>query len=193
MDTDCRISIASHKHFTQAESICRQMTQSAESRGTGIAGRTSESIRKKMEEGKAIIATLPNGQWIGFTYLDVWEDGTFVSQSGLIVDPAFRHHGVAKGLKYALFTLSRRLFPKAKIFSITTNQAVMSLNTQLGFRPVAFSELPQEARFWKQCATCKNCDILARTGGKYCLCTGMLFDPAETTSVPRTESYACVP
>lgn len=164
----------------------------AQSRGIGIAGRTAESIRNKMEEGKAIIATLPNGQWIGFTYMDVWEDGTFVSQSGLIVDPAFRHHGVAKGLKYALFALSRRLFPQAKIFSITTNQAVMSLNSQLGFRPVAFSELSQEARFWKQCATCQNCDILARTDRNYCLCTGMLFDPADSRSVPGTTSYGLI-
>ena len=192
MDTDCRISIASSEHYTQADSICRQMAQSAMNRGTGIAGRTAESIRKKMEEGRAIIATLPNGQWIGFTYLDVWEGGEFVSQSGLIVDPAFRQHGVASQLKYALFTLSRRLFPNAKIFSITTNQAVMGLNTQLGFRPVAFSELPREARFWGQCATCRNCDVLARTGGKYCLCTGMLFDPAYSTPVSPAKTRAGV-
>ncbi|QMW00332.1 GNAT family N-acetyltransferase [Spirosoma foliorum] len=193
MDTDCRISIASREHLSQADSICRQMALSAQSRGTGIAGRSPESIRKKMEEGKAIIATLPNGQWIGFTYLDVWEEGKFVSQSGLIVDPAFRQHGVARRLKYALFTLSRRLFPKAKIFSITTNQAVMSLNTQLGFRPVAFSELPQEARFWGQCASCQNCDILIRTSKKYCLCTGMLFDPAFSASANPAKTYAFVP
>jgi len=190
MDTDCIISIASREHFPQADSICHQMAQSTLSRGTGIAGRTAESIRRKMDEGKAIIATLPTGQWIGFTYLDVWEEGAFVSQSGLIVDPTFRHHGVASQLKHALFDLSRQLFPNAKIFSITTSQAVMGLNTQLGFRPVAFSELPQETRFWKQCASCQNCDILARTGGKYCLCTGMLFDPAHP--MPTSLAEACV-
>lgn len=65
MDTDYRISITSREHVAQADSICRQMAQSAQSRGTGNVGRTDESIREKMEEGKAIIATLPNRQWIG--------------------------------------------------------------------------------------------------------------------------------
>ncbi len=71
MDIDCKISVASYEHFSQADSICRQMAQSAMSRGTGIAGRTAESIRQKMQAGRAVIATLPDGQWVGFAYLDV--------------------------------------------------------------------------------------------------------------------------
>ncbi|GAB3896182.1 hypothetical protein GCM10028825_41500 [Spirosoma agri] len=130
-----------------------------------------------MLDGKAVIATLPMGQWVGFAYLDVWENGQFVSHSGLIVDPDYRRHGVAQQVKQALFRLSRQLFPGAKLFSITTGQAVMNLNTQLGFRPVAFGELPQDERFWNQCSSCQNCDILARTARKYCLCTGMLYEP----------------
>jgi N-acetylglutamate synthase-like GNAT family acetyltransferase len=193
MDTDCKISVASCEHVAQAESICRQMAQSALGRGTGIAGRTPAYVRQKMLECKAVIAMLPDGKWAGFAYLDIWEGGAFVSQSGLIVEPDCRQHGVARQLKYALFTLSRQLFPKAKIFSITTSQAVMTINTQLGFRPVAFSELPQETPFWAQCNTCQNCDILARTGKKYCLCTGMLFDPAIAAPTPAlvTKTYAC--
>ena len=178
MSTKYRIGIASSEHLAQADAICRQMRLSAANRGTGIAGRSPEYIRQKMQTGTALIATLPNGQWVGFTYLDVWENGLFVSQSGLIVDPAYRHQGVARRLKHALFTLSRQLFPTAKLFSITTGQVVMDLNRELGFRPVAFSELPHDPQFWQQCATCRNCDILARTGGKYCLCTGRLFDNA---------------
>lgn len=177
MNVEYTISIASSDHIDQVDSICRLMAESAVARGTGIAGRSPAYLRQKMLDGKAVIATGLNGKWVGFTYLDVWEEGRFISQSGLIVEPAFRQHGVAKRLKEALFTLSRQLYPLAKIFSITTSQAVMRLNTQFGFRPVAFSELPQEARFWEQCTTCQNCDILARTGGKYCLCTGMLYEP----------------
>ncbi len=177
METECKITTASCEHLNQVDSICRQMAQSALTRGTGIGGRTPEEIRQKILEGKAIIAIQPNGQWAGFAYLTSWEGGKFVSQSGLIVDPAYRRQGLARCIKGALFDMSRRLFPNAKLFSITTSQAVMNLNTQLGFRPVAFSELPQEAGFWGQCASCSNCDILARTGGKYCLCTGLLYDP----------------
>lgn len=176
MSTEYTICIASDEHLMQADSICQQMHLSAQSRGTGIAGRSPDYVRQKMQAGTAIIATLSDGQWVGFTYLDAWENGTFVSQSGLIVAPDFRHQGVAHRLKKALFTLSRQLFPDAKLFSITTGQLVMDLNRELGFRPVAFSELPHDAQFWHQCGTCRNCDILARTGGEYCLCTGMLFD-----------------
>lgn len=183
METECRISLAASEHLSQVESICRQMAESAIERGTGIGGRSPDYLSQKIRDGKAMIATGPDGTWVGFAYLEIWEGGQFVSQSGLIVDPAYRQHGVARQLKYALFELSRRLFPQAKLFSITTSQAVMSLNTQLGFRPVAFSELPQEARFWGQCASCQNCDILARTGRKFCLCTGMLYEPAVTKPI----------
>lgn len=187
MDTEFKIIIASREHLSQLDSICRQMAQSAQARGTGIAGRSPEELSQKILDRKAIIALLPNVQWVGFAYLAVWEGGQFISQSGLIVDPAFRQQGVAGQLKRALFALSRRLFPDAKLFSITTNQSVMHLNTQLGFRPAAFSELPQEARFWEQCASSQNCDILARTGGKYCLCTGMLYEPIDLK--PLAMSY----
>ena len=179
METDFKITIATSEHLTQVDSICKQMAESAHLRGTGIGGRSPEDLCQKVLEGKAVIATQPNGKWLGFAYLDSWEGGRLISQSGLIVNPAYRQQGIAKRIKYALFALSRRLFPKAKIFSITTSQAVMNLNTQLGFRPVAFAELPQEERFWGKCASCQNCDILARTGRKHCLCTGMLYDPEE--------------
>ena len=190
METDYTITLASSEHLSQVESICRQMAESAKARGTGIGGRSPDYLSQKIRDGKAMIATGPDGIWVGFAYLEIWEGGQFVSHSGLIVDPAYRQHGVARQLKYALFELSRRLFPKAKLFSITTSQAVMSLNTQLGFRPVAFFELPQEARFWGQCSSCKNCDILARTGRKYCFCTGMLYEPAVIKPISPTYANA---
>jgi hypothetical protein len=49
----------------------------------------------------------------------------------------------------------------------------------LGYRPVTFSELTDDPEFWKGCQTCKNFDILTRTERKMCLCTGMLYDPAQ--------------
>ncbi|MEM9985946.1 MAG: hypothetical protein AAF804_12720, partial [Bacteroidota bacterium] len=33
--------------------------------------------------------------------------------------------------------------------------------------------------FWKGCQSCRNYDILTRNERKLCLCTGMLFDPAQ--------------
>ena len=91
--------------------------------------------------------------------------------------PDYRKLGLAKEIKQIVFQHSRTKFPNAKIFSITTGLAVMKLNTDLGYKPVTFSELTDDQSFWKGCQTCKNYDVLTRTAQKMCLCTGMLFDP----------------
>ena len=51
------------------------------------------------------------------------------------------------------------------------------MNTDLGYKPVTFSELTKDQTFWNGCQTCKNFDVLQRTEQTMCLCTGMLFDP----------------
>ncbi|MDR1698831.1 MAG: GNAT family N-acetyltransferase, partial [Prevotellaceae bacterium] len=76
------------------------------------------------------------------------------------------------------FNLSRQLFPKAKLFGLTSGLAVMKINTELGYKPVTFSELTDDEAFWKGCEGCVNYDILQRTNRKHCICTGMLYDPA---------------
>ena len=65
----------------------------------------------------------------------------------------------------------------------------MRINTSLGYVPVPFAELTQDDEYWKGCGTpespcCINCDVLARTKRKYCVCTGMLFDPARHPNTP---------
>ncbi|MBC7892815.1 MAG: GNAT family N-acetyltransferase [Sphingobacteriaceae bacterium] len=192
MPNDFRIERASDRHVGHAETICAAMEESAIARGTGIGTRTPQQIREKMRAGKAIIATDASGEWAGFCYLEAWENETFVSNSGLIVAPRFRMRGLAERLKQRLFRLCRKLFPQAKLFGITTSQAVMNLNTKLGFKPVAFGALPKDPTFWAGCAACRNHDILARTNGTYCLCTGMVFEPKkkvlkETTEVGEAE------
>ena len=37
------------------------------------------------------------------------------------------------------------------------------MNTDLGYKPVTFSELTDDQSFWKGCQTCKNVDVLTRT------------------------------
>ena len=52
-----------------------------------------------MEEGKAVIAVTQDGTWVGFCYIEAWEHGKYVANSGLIVSPAFRKTGVATEIK----------------------------------------------------------------------------------------------
>ncbi|MEC7264604.1 MAG: GNAT family N-acetyltransferase, partial [Bacteroidota bacterium] len=159
-------------------------TESAKVRGTGIARRTPEYIIKRLQNGNAIIA-LDGDKFAGFCYIEVWGNKDFVANSGLIVHPDYRNQGLAKQIKKAVFDLSRKKFPDAKIFGITTGLAVMKMNYELGYKPVTFSELTDDPEFWKGCQTCKNFDILTRTEKKMCLCTGMLYDPAAKKTEPK--------
>lgn len=173
---EVEVLVARPVHKVFAEEICEQMESAAKIRGTGIAKRQPEYIRKKMDEGEAVIA-LSGDALAGFCYIESWDTKKYVANSGLIVCPEFRRIGLARRLKTRAFELSAELFPEAKIFGITTSLAVMKINSDLGYKPVTFSELTQDDVFWNGCRSCPNHDVLERTKREYCLCTGMLFDP----------------
>lgn len=171
-----KVVIANQSHNKYAEIICQTIDEAAQVRGTGIAKRKPEYILTKLENGNAVIA-LDGDTFAGFCYIEAWSHGKFVANSGLIVHPDYRGIGLAKKIKKVVFEHSRAKFPDAKVFSITTGLAVMKLNSELGYKPVTFSELTEDQSFWNGCQTCKNHDVLMRTQQKMCLCTGMLYDP----------------
>lgn len=173
------IYVADESHSVYAEEICELVFVSAQERGTGIAKRSPEYVKEKMRDHKAVIAIAEDGTFAGFSYIETWSHTKFVANSGLIIAHQFRKTGLAKRIKQEIFNLSRKMYPYAKIFSITTGLAVMKINSQLGFRPVPFSELTDDDEFWRGCKGCKNYDILERNNRKMCLCTGLLYDPAE--------------
>jgi len=179
MTDDFIIEVANEGHYEYAVTICEEMESSAKARGTGIAKRTPDYIKQKMQEGKSVIATTKNGEWAGFCYIESWSHGEYVANSGLIVSPNFRKSGLATLIKRRIFQLSREKYPTAKIFGLTTGLAVMKINSDLGYEPVTYSELTQDDAFWKGCTNCVNYDILMSKDRKNCLCTAMLYDPAE--------------
>ncbi|WP_347070078.1 GNAT family N-acetyltransferase [Flavobacterium sp. WV_118_3] len=182
------IVIAQKEHYVYAAEICDTIETSALQRGTGIAKRTPEYIRKKIDMQDAVIA-LENGKFAGFCYIESWSHGKFVAHSGLIVHPDYRHLGLAKKIKTFVFDYSQKKYPEAKIFGITTGLAVMKINSDLGYRPVPFSELTDDPSFWSGCTTCSNFDILQRKENKMCLCTGMLYDPNEKRKPKATYTF----
>jgi len=173
------VRVATPDDKKYAETITTEMEESAKARGTGIAKRSPLYIEQKMEEGKAVIAVMPDGTWVGFCYIEAWEHEKYVANSGLIVSPAFRKTGIATEIKRKVFELSRKKYPDAKIFGLTTGLAVMKINSDLGYEPVTYSELTTDDEFWKGCQSCVNYDILMSKGRKNCMCTAMLFDPVE--------------
>ncbi|NVJ88876.1 MAG: GNAT family N-acetyltransferase [Flavobacteriaceae bacterium] len=179
-----KIVIANVSHIKYADIICKTIEEAAQIRGTGIAKRQPEYIATKMENGNAVIA-LDGDKFAGFCYIEQWGHGKFVANSGLIVHPDYRNIGLAKNIKDLIFKHSRTKFPDAKIFSITTGLAVMKMNSELGYKPVTFSELTDDQSFWNGCQTCRNYDVLQRTERKMCLCTGMLYDPNQKNKTKR--------
>lgn len=173
------VCVAEECHTKFADAICREIYISSLERKTGIANRTPEYICGKIRAGKAVIAVAENGDFAGFSYIESWGGKSFVATSGLIVAHAYRGLGIAKMIKEQTFLLSRKLFPNAKIFSITTGAAVMKMNYEFGFRPVPFSELTDDPEFWKGCEGCRHFEILKSHDYKMCICTGLLYDPAE--------------
>jgi len=172
------ISVANFSHLKFAASICKMIEDASKIRGTGIAKREPEYICQKIKEGKSVIATVDD-EVIGFCYIESWGGQKFVANSGLIVHPEYRKTGLARKIKSAIFELSTNKFPDAKLFGITTSLAVMKINSDLGYKPVTFSELTSDDAFWKGCESCINHDILMRTKRSMCLCTAMVCDPTK--------------
>jgi hypothetical protein len=181
-----RVAVPGDKVY--AKTITDEMESSARARGTGIAKRSPEYVAAKIDEGKAVIALMPDGTWVGFCYIETWE-GEYVANSGLIVSPEFRKSGVAKAIKHRIFQLSREKYPEAKIFGLTTGLAVMKINSDLGYEPVTYSELTQDEKFWAGCKSCVNYDILMSKERKNCLCTAMLYDPKDHYEPLETQEH----
>ncbi len=174
-----KIKIAGTEDFEFAEAISKEMAESAKMRGTGIAQRSPEYLKKQMSEGKAIIALSKDGEVAGFCYIESWGHQKYAANSGLIVFPEFRKFGLARKIKAKAFELSRKKYPDAKLFGLTTSLAVMKINSELGYHPVTYSELTDDEEFWKGCQSCVNYDILTKKERKNCLCTAMLFEPKK--------------
>ena len=175
---EIKVRVADATHEKYVDTILQTIAEAAKVRGTGIAKRSPEYVATKMREAKAVIA-LSGEKFAGFSYIETWGNKTYVTTSGLIVHPDFRGMGVAKRIKDMTFSLARTRWPHAKIFSLTSGAAVMTMNSQLGYQPVTFADLTDDEAFWRGCEGCINVDVLHRTGRKYCICTAMLYDPEE--------------
>lgn len=172
------VDIAQASHTIYATQICELIAQSAKLRGTGRGKRSPEVIAQKIMSGQAIIA-LYGDKLAGFSYIEPWQEETFVVNTGLIVAPLFRGAKIAIMIKKKAIELAAEKYPGAKMFSLTTSLPVMKLNTDLGYKPVTYSELPQTKKFWDGCESCPNYDHLVEKNYKMCFCTSMLLDNIE--------------
>lgn len=176
------VTVADNQHLEFVPVILKEIEESAKERGTGIAKRSAEYLEEKINEGKAVMAFSAEGEWAGFCYIETWSNKEYVANSGLIVAKKFRKDGLAKAIKQKIFSYSREKYPDAKLFGLTTGLAVMKINSNLGYKPVTYSELTQDEVFWSGCKSCVNFEILKSKDRKNCLCTAMLYNPEEHKS-----------
>lgn len=181
-ETDFLVQVANADHVFWIEEICDAMLAFAKQKGAGVSERSPEFLGTKMIKGEAVIAFAPDGKFAGFAFISAWDNDRYVSNSGFIVAPEFRHIGLAKRIKRKIFELGREKYPEAILFSLTTSSEVMKMNHELGFEPVTYSELTADNDFWEDCKSCVNCPILMYKERKNCLCTAMRYDPKEKES-----------
>ena len=55
----------------------------------------------------------------------------------------------------------------------------MKINSDMGYRPVTYSQITEDEKFWKGCQSCVNYQILVSKERKNCLCTALLYEPAQ--------------
>ena len=185
---EIEIVVATADHVKYVDEVLDTINRAAKVRGTGIAKRSPDYVKQKMIEGKAVLA-LYHDRFAGFSYIECWSNKKFVANSGLIVNPDFRNLGLAKRIKRRIFDLSREMFPEAKIFSLTTGEAVMKINSELGFRPATFPMLTDDEAFWRGCESCVNltfCNVMVDA----CACAQVCFMILPNTKRTRNENVS---
>jgi GNAT superfamily N-acetyltransferase len=142
-----------------------------------VALRAPALLRAKIEDDHAVVA-LEGEELVGFGFWSEWEEGRFVSHSGLVVRADRRGRGLGRRLKLALLESSRRGFPRASLMSLSNSPEIKALNLALGFRVVPLERLTRDPGFWDGCRACRNwAEVVAR--GERCCCEGMLLAPEE--------------
>ena len=185
-----KVIVADASHEKYVDLINDTIRDAARKRGSGIAERTHEYVAAKMREGKAVLALDPSKQgelgdtFAGFSYIETWGNKAYVTTSGLIVHPDYQGRDISKRIKDHTFTLARVRWPHAKIFSLTSGDAVMKMNTALGYVPVSYQQLTDDDMYAQGYSGCLNYPILEMKERKFCICTGMLYDPEKHKGEP---------
>jgi hypothetical protein len=184
-----KIEITSFAHIPYAKAICQLIEESARERGIGRGKRQVASIVEKIKTGHGIIA-LQDGELAGFSYIEAWDNESFVVNTGLIVVAKFRTNGLATKIKTMAMALATTKYPNAKLFSLTTTFAVMKMNSALGYQAVTYSELPKNPQFWEGCKSCPNYKTLQKKNHRMCFCTAMLLLANTDTLLDNSGNYS---
>lgn len=140
-----------------------------------MAPRPKAFLDATIESGRAALA-LADNDLVGFGYFSAWENGRFVSHSGLVVKPDYRGQGLGRQLKMVLFNASQQQFPRAVLMSLTNSTQVKAMNLKLGYEVVPIEQLTTDPGFWEGCKNCRNY-TQTQASGLRCCCEAMALKP----------------
>ena len=169
------VRVSNITDLVYVNTITDEIDKASADPSTSILKRSASLIAEKIMSGNAIIAVTTTGKWVGFCYLQEWSHGKFVANCGLVVAAKFRRMGIALRIKKQIVVLSKKIYPEAKLFGLTTSLAVMKVNTDLGYKPVTYASITNDDGFWSGCRQCANYAILEARERKNCLCTAMMY------------------
>ncbi|WP_395946166.1 hypothetical protein [Caedibacter taeniospiralis] len=111
--SNIEIVIANSTHCHFAETISRQIEESAKQRKTDIAKRSVSYLQDKLRTQHAVIAIDQLLNTVaGFCYIESWQDKRYVSNSGLFVFPPYRNLGLSKVIKKQGIRTCENLLPR---------------------------------------------------------------------------------
>src|SRR5829696_1196447 len=115
MEAIYTVRIAQHADHKFAKIISETIADANGDTDNGICKRSEEFLQQKITEGEAVIAIDNQNNWVGFCYIQKWEDD-FVSCCALIVHPSYRNEKIAKELKEKAVEMTRIKYPSSKLF-----------------------------------------------------------------------------
>ena len=180
------VEIGTVRHAAFLPEIVQALREATRESG-GLATRSEAWLAGRLERGDTLWAmeTGPEPtRWIGFCAIQPWSEERFVSTSALIVRSDSRGRGIARDLKTAALDLCERNYPEATIFGLSTSPAIVHLNRELGFRPAAYAELPQDPDFWAGCQGCRHHAELIARRRESCHCEAMVRPPSPGRTAP---------
>jgi len=188
---DFELLVAGEDHLRFSSQISDLIKRAAEQEASGMIKQTSEQITDRILAGRAVIA-IRNNDIAGFCYIQEWSKRKFIAIVGLVVREEYLGFGLVSEIKRFAFNLARELYPISTLINLTTNPVLMNVDSDLGFKPVIYADLPLDEGFWHPCNGCENVDILKRTMYQQCLCTAMLFNPFELNLMNENQIYSDV-
>ncbi len=153
---------STEKHLVLIPNIFQLISLEAEN--GNMCSQNKEDLAKQILNGNSILAFW-DSKWIGYCYLQVWENYSEIC--GSVVVPSFRKRGFGTKLKKACLELALAKYPEKDVITLS-HDASLRVSLKLGFKIQDKRKFHPE--LWEMCPQCTSF-------GKFpdCQCVGLIY------------------